>query len=90
MKRFFGFVIFLGFVIMIGAAGGYDVNNAGFVTALLLEVFGMALAFFGMSALLHYKKYLRRSIRRACNNSNAASKKISSRPRVVPAAKEVC
>ena len=65
MKKILGMVILLGFVIMLGAAGGADNGGNGFAENLLFELLGMALSFFGMVALSHYKKYLRRR-RRMC------------------------
>ena len=60
MKKLLGAVIVFGFVIMIGAAGSADVSQISFLEVLLLELLGMAIILFGTSALLHYKRYLRR------------------------------
>ena len=59
MKKILGFVILLGFVIMLGAAGSADVSDISFVKVLIMEISGMAVSFFGMVALSHYKHYIR-------------------------------
>lgn len=63
MKKILGLVILFGFVLMLGAAGSADVAGMSFLKVLLLEVAGMLIVLFGTSALMHYKRYLRRIIR---------------------------
>ncbi|MBE6681340.1 MAG: hypothetical protein E7600_03510 [Ruminococcaceae bacterium] len=62
MKKLLGFVIVIGFVIMLGAAGSADTTNISFLTVLLLELLGVAIVLFGISALMHYKRYVRRTL----------------------------
>lgn len=70
MKKIFGLITFFGFVLMIGAAGGADFGGASFLRTVLLEALGMLISTFGMSALSHYKKVMRKSVkmrkRKAC------------------------
>lgn len=70
MKKLISMVIILGFVIMLGAAGSADIAAMNFFAVLLLELLGMAVVLFGTSALMHYKRYVRRCakhhIKRVC------------------------
>lgn len=82
MKKLLGLVILSGFVVMIGAAGSTDLANANFgavdfLGVLLLELLGMAIVLFGTSALMHYKRYVRRMIarKRLVNSKNVSIKK---------------
>lgn len=61
MKKTISFIIILGFAIMLGAAGGADTAEVSFAAVLLLELLGMAIVLFGTSALMHYKRYMRRN-----------------------------
>ena len=63
MKKILGFVILLGFVIMIGAAGSADASGMSFAKVLVFEMSGLSIVLFGTSALMHYKRYLRRTAR---------------------------
>ena len=63
MKKILGFIIFTGFMIMLGAAGGAENPNTSFVETLVLEIVGMILFIGGISALSHYKRYRRRILR---------------------------
>ena len=63
MKKILGFIILLGFIIMVGAAGSGDFSGMSFSKVLVLELVGMFVMLFGTSALMHYKKYLRRMIK---------------------------
>lgn len=60
MKKIFGLITFSGFVLMIGAAGSADLVEATFLKTVLLEILGMAISMFGMSALAHYKKMMKK------------------------------
>lgn len=76
MKKILSLVIVLGFVLMIGAAGGVDLSGTGLLTAFLLELVGMAMIFFGTSAIMHYKRYIRRTLlKKRYANSNSLCKK---------------
>ena len=90
MKKILSLVIILGFVLMIGAAGGADLSGTGLFTAFLLEILGMAMIFFGTSALMHYKRYIRKMVRA----KRIASKKTSATPvpvrQVLVREKEFC
>ncbi len=79
MKIIFKLIITLGFVLMIGAAGGTDVSNISFSAVVALELCGMFTALLGYSALCHYKRYLRRRIRskKMSINIKAAEKELS-------------
>ena len=63
MKKFLGFVRLSGFVLMLGVAGSADFANMSFVKVLLLELVGMFVVLAGTSALMHYKRYVRRMMR---------------------------
>lgn len=63
MKKFLGFIIFTGFMIMLGAAGGAENPNTSFAETLGLEILGMTVFLGGISALSHYKRYRRRALR---------------------------
>ncbi len=63
MKTILRLTITLGFVLMIGTAGGADNANISFFTAFLLELCGVLVILFGYSALCNYKRYLRRRVR---------------------------
>jgi len=63
MKKILGFVILFGFVLMLGAAGSADACHISFVTLLLLEFAGALTVLLGTSALMHYKRYVRRLMR---------------------------
>ena len=65
MKKLFGFIIILGFVIMIGAAGSADNASLDFVAVLLFELLGIALVLLGTSLFLNYKRYLARRLRKS-------------------------
>lgn len=91
MKKILSLVIISGFVIMVGAAGGVDLSGAGLLTAFLLELVGMAMVFFGTSALMHYKRFLRRIIlRKRLANSNSLCKKSPVEVKICLAKKELC
>ena len=91
MKKLLSLVIILGFVLMIGAAGGADLSGSGLVTAFLLELVGMAMIFFGTSALMHYKRYVKRVIlKKKTAHSNSLSKNSLAGVRIRPAYKELC
>ena len=64
MKKLLMSVIVIGFVIMLGAAGSADNADASFLNVLLLELLGVAVVLFGTSALMHYKRYVRRMMRK--------------------------
>ncbi len=70
MKKLLEFIILSGFVLMLGVAGSADTSGISFLNVLLLELLGVAIVLFGTSALMHYKRYIRRSakhhIKRAC------------------------
>lgn len=61
MKKLISLVIVLGFIIMLGAAGSADIAKINFVPLVFLELLGMAVVLFGTSALMHYKRYVRRN-----------------------------
>ena len=86
MKKILSMVVVFGFVLMIGAAGGADLSGAGLVTAFLLEILGMAMIFFGTSAIMNYKRYLRRNV--ILRRKNGACQKM--RCRVAGIEKELC
>ena len=91
MKKILSLVIVLGFVLMIGAAGGVDLSGTGLLTAFLLELVGMAMIFFGTSALMHYKRYIRRTLlKKRYTNSNSLCKKIPVGEKMCLAKKELC
>lgn len=69
MKKLLILVIVIGFGIMIGAAGSADTAEISFLNVLLLELLGIAVILFGTSALMHYKRYVRRSMRLAGRNA---------------------
>ena len=70
MKKLLGFIIFSGFVLMLGVAGSADFANMSFSKVLVLELLGVAIVLSGTSALMHYKRYLRRHAR--MHRKNAA------------------
>ena len=74
MKKLLGFVILFGFVIMLGAAGSADAANMSFVKVLFFETLGIVIVLSGTSALMHYKRYLRRNVR--IRRKNVACSKI--------------
>ena len=86
MKKILSLVIVLGFVIMLGAAGSADVGEISFLNVLLLELLGAAVILFGISALMHYKRYVRRNVR--LQRRNAACSKV--RCGMSCAEKELC
>ena len=90
MKKILGFVILSGFVIMLGAAGGEDVAGMSFLNVLLLEVFGMLITTFGISALMHYNVYLRKTRRRRISRRTAASSEIGVAKQIKIPEKELC
>ena len=63
MKKILGFIILLGFVVMLGAAGSGDFSGMSFSKVLVLELLGVFLVLSGTSALMHYKRYVRRMIK---------------------------
>ena len=63
MKKILGFIILFGFIIMVGAAGSGDFSGMSFSKVLVLELLGMFMMLFGVSALMHYKRYLRRMVK---------------------------
>ena len=70
MKKILSLVIVIGFVIMLGAAGSADVAGFSFFNVLLLELLGIAVVLFGTSALMHYKRYVRRHARMRRKNAD--------------------
>lgn len=91
MKGLLGSVILLGFVIMVGAAGSADVANMSFLKVLLLEILGMAVVLLGTSGLMHYKRYLRRTLlKKKLAKSNLMCKKAPDGVKICLANKELC
>ena len=91
MKKILSLVIISGFILMIGAAGGVDLSGSGLVTAFLLELVGMAMIFFGTSALMHYKRYVKRILlKKRLANSNSLCKKIHVGAKSCLTQKELC
>ena len=65
MKKLLSLVIVMGFAIMLGAAGSADFSETSFVSVLLMELLGMFVVLFGISAHMHYKRYvMRKHVRR--------------------------
>lgn len=64
MKKIMGFVILSGFVLMLGAAGSADFAHMSFVKVLALEILGMLVVLAGTSGLMHYKRYVRRMMKK--------------------------
>lgn len=60
MKRIFDFTTFLGIVIIIGGAGGYETQSSGFLQSLLIMLSGALLAGIGAYCKERYTRYLRR------------------------------
>jgi membrane protein implicated in regulation of membrane protease activity len=91
MKKILEFVILSGFVLMLGVAGSADVANMGFVKVLLLELLGVAIVLSGTSALMHYKRYVRRILlKKKRKNSNTLCKKTPVGVKIRLAKKELC
>ncbi len=91
MKKILGFVILFGFVLMLGAAGSADASHISFLTLLLLELAGALTVLLGTSALMHYKRYLRRTIlKKRLANSSSLSKKTPVGVKIRLIHKELC
>lgn len=84
MKKFLGFIIFTGFMIMLGAAGGAENPNTSFATTLGLEILGMAVFLGGISALSHYKRYRRRMLKLRKSAKRAVNIRAKERTACVP------
>lgn len=91
MKKLLSLVIVLGFVIMLGAAGSADTTNISFLTVLLLELLGAVIVLSGISALMHYKRYVRRTLlKKRLAKSNLLCKKTPVEVKIRLARKELC
>ena len=79
MKKLLSLVIVMGFVIMLGTAGSVDVAGMSVLKAIMLEAVGMLVVLFGTSALMHYNRYLRKTLsekRVRVRRQNTVSSKI--------------
>ena len=90
MKKLLGLVIVFGFVLMIGAAGSADVFGMGFGKLFILELTGAFVVLAGTSALLHYKKYVRRMMKKRYAAKRAVYAKIGFADTIVVPEKELC
>ena len=83
--------IVLGFVIMLGAAGSADTSGISFINVLLFELLGAAIILLGISALMHYKRYLRRKLlKKRLAKSNLFCNKRPAGTKICLANKELC
>ena len=91
MKKILGFIILSGFVLMLGVAGSADVANMSFARVLLLELLGVAIVLSGTSALMHYKRYVRRNLlKKKAAHSNGLTKNSPVGVKICFAKKELC
>lgn len=90
MKKILGFIIFSGFVLMLGVAGSSDFSGMSFVKVLFLELLGMLVVLAGTSALMHYKRYVRKMMRKRSVNRTAAKSKTVARVSIRIPEKELC
>lgn len=90
MKKILEFIIVLGFVLMLGAAGSADFASMSFVKVLFLEILGMLVVLLGTSGLLHYKRYVRRMMRKRSVNRMSAKSKTAARVSIRIPEKELC
>lgn len=90
MKKILGFVIAIGFVVMVGAAGSVEYVNMGFFKALLLEAVGIITVLCGISALMHYNVYTRRTRRRRVSDRARVATKIRVAKQIKIPEKELC
>ena len=90
MKKILGFIIFSGFVLMLGVAGSSDFSGMGFGKVLLLELLGLFVVLAGTSALIHYKRYVRKMMRKRSVNRMSAKSKTAARVSIRIPEKELC
>lgn len=89
MKKILSLVIVLGFVIMLGAAGSADFAGMSVVKAILLETLGVAIVLFGMSALMHYNRYVKMLAKKNCRRVVSCQKSDVS-GKIILHEKELC
>lgn len=90
MKKILGFVILVGFVLMLGAAGSADASHISFSSLLLLELAGVLVVLLGTSALMHYKRYVRRMMRRRAGKRRVCASAANYPARIAVREKELC
>lgn len=90
MKKILGFIILSGFILMLGAAGSADACYISFSTLLLLELTGVLTVLFGTSALMHYKRYVRRLMRMKAGKRLAKASGSNLPSRIPVREKELC
>ena len=65
MKLLLKSIIFFGFILVLGSAGSADVGNVAFGTIIINSLLGLFLMLAGISAHMHYSRYLAKKARRA-------------------------
>ncbi len=90
MKKILGFVILFGFVLMLGAAGSADASHISFLMLLLLELAGALTVLIGTSALMHYKRYVRRMMRRKASRRPVCTSGANFTAKISVREKELC
>lgn len=60
MKKMFDFVSFLGFLMIVGGAGGYETMSCSFGKSFIIMLFGAVLVGSSIYCKEKYRKYLRR------------------------------
>ncbi len=65
MKFILRCVIVFGFIIILGSAGNADVSNTSTVANTLNALLGTVIMFSGISANLHYSRYLEKRAKKA-------------------------
>lgn len=90
MKKILGLIILSGFILMVGAAGSADVFGMSFVQTLLMVAAGMIVVVFGTSALMHYKRYVRKMMRKHAGKGTVHVSRKGLAARIHIGEKELC